>query len=65
MEWGNTVGFQLRLLLGTKKQSLSFTIKNNMQLISALAFFHIPLPEYKIAFDNEKNVCYGVRLEQE
>lgn len=48
-----------------KKQSLSFTLNNNMQPIPALAFFHIPLPEYKIAFDDEKNARYGARLENE
>ena len=29
-----------------KRQSLSFTINNNMQPIPSVAFFHIPLPEY-------------------
>ena len=48
-----------------KKQSLHFTINNNMQPIPALAFFHIQLPEYKTAFDDEKNVRYGERLEKE
>lgn len=48
-----------------KKQSLLSTIKNNMQPLPSLAFFHIPLPEYKTAFDNEKNVRYGTRLEEE
>ncbi len=48
-----------------KKQSLQFTINNNMRPIPALAFFHIQLPEYKTAFDDEKNVRYGVRLEKE
>ena len=48
-----------------KKQSLQFTINNNMRSIPALAFFHIQLPEYKTAFDDEKNVRYGVRLEKE
>ena len=48
-----------------KKQSLQFTINNNMRPVPALAFFHIQLPEYKTAFDDEKNVRYGVRLEKE
>ena len=48
-----------------KKQSLQFTINNNMQPIPALAFFHIQLPEYKKAFDDDKNARYGVRLENE
>ena len=48
-----------------KKQSLQFTINNNMQPIPALAFFHIQLPEYKTAFDDENNVRFGQRLEKE
>ena len=48
-----------------KKQSLSFTINNDYQPIPAVAFFHIPLPEYKTAFDDEKNVRFGERLEKE
>ena len=48
-----------------KKQSLQFTINNNMQPVPALAFFHIQLPEYKAAFDDTKNIRYGERLEKE
>ena len=48
-----------------RKQSLQFTIENNMEPIPALAFFHIQLPEYKIAFDDERHVRYGERLEKE
>jgi len=33
--------------------------------LTALAFFHIPLPEYKLAFDNIKNKRVGVRYENE
>lgn len=33
--------------------------------LPALAFFHIPLPEYKEAFDNLKNKRIGVRYEDE
>lgn len=33
--------------------------------LPALAFFHIPLPEYKEAFDNLKNKRVGVRYEDE
>ena len=48
-----------------KNKSLEFTLKNNMHPIPSLAFFHIPLPEYSIAFDDEKNIRYGERLEKE
>ena len=33
--------------------------------LPALAFFHIPLPEYRMAFDNIKNRRRGVRYENE
>lgn len=33
--------------------------------LPALAFFHIPLPEYKLAFDDLKNKRVGVRYENE
>lgn len=48
-----------------KRQSLKFTINNNLQPIPSVAFFHIPLPEYRAAFNDEKNIRYGVRLEKE
>ena len=48
-----------------KKQSIHYTIQNNMVPLPALAYFHIPLPEYRTAFDDEKNVRYGVRKEDE
>jgi hypothetical protein len=48
-----------------REQSLRYTVKNNFQPLPALAYFHIPLPEYQLAFDNEKNVRYGERKENE
>ncbi|MFA6359584.1 MAG: metallophosphoesterase family protein [Dysgonamonadaceae bacterium] len=48
-----------------KKQSIRLTINNNLQPVPSVAFFHIPLPEYRTAFNDEKNVRYGVRLEKE
>lgn len=48
-----------------KKQSLQYTIKNNFKPLPALAYFHIPLPEYRTAFDDEKNIRFGVRKEDE
>jgi|AGTN01.3.fsa_nt_gi Predicted phosphohydrolases len=48
-----------------KKQSLHYTVKNNFRPLPALAYFHIPLPEYRLAFNDEKNARYGIRLEDE
>ena len=48
-----------------REQSLFYTIKNNLEPLPAVAYFHIPLPEYQLAFDDEKNTRYGVRKEAE
>lgn len=48
-----------------RDQSLHYTLKNNFQPLPALAYFHIPLPEYRMAFNNDKNVRYGDRKEDE
>ncbi len=48
-----------------REQSLHYTIKNNLEPLPALAYFHIPLPEYRLAFNNEKNIRYGIRKEDE
>lgn len=48
-----------------KKQSLSHTVTNNLRPLPALAFFHIPLPEYRLAFNDKKNIRYGERKENE
>lgn len=48
-----------------KKQSLHYTLQNNLQPLPALAFFHIPLPEYRLAFNDENNKRVGVRKEDE
>ena len=48
-----------------KKQSMNYTVNNNMRPLPALAYFHIPLPEYRTAFNNDKNKRFGVRLEEE
>lgn len=47
-----------------KKQSNSFKNTNNKTL-PALAFFHIALPEYSIAFNDMRNKRIGVRYEAE
>lgn len=48
-----------------KEQSLHYTLKNNFNPLPALAYFHIPLPEYSQAFNDEKNKRLGVRKENE
>lgn len=48
-----------------RKQSLHYTVKNNHRPLPALAYFHIALPEYRLAFNDEKNVRYGERKEDE
>ncbi len=48
-----------------KKQSYHYFKLNNYQTLPALAYFHIPLPEYKLAFDDENNKRYGIRKEGE
>ena len=47
-----------------RKTSASFT-QANKEPLPALAFFHIPLPEYKTAFDDISNKRVGVRYEKE
>lgn len=48
-----------------KKQSMHYTVQNNYKPLPALAFFHIPLPEYRAAFNDEENVRFGQRNEDE
>lgn len=48
-----------------REQSSFYTRKNNREPLPALAYFHIPLPEYQIAFDDDANKRYGVRKEDE
>jgi hypothetical protein len=48
-----------------REQSMYYTIQNNFTPLPALAYFHIPLPEYRLAFNEEKNRHYGVRKEDE
>lgn len=46
------------------EQSRNQKMKNG-RVLPALAFFHIPLPEYRQAYGNEKNPPIGVRFEDE
>lgn len=47
-----------------RSKSESFTLQNNGMPIPALAFFHIPLPEYSEAASTEESVLIGHRLEK-
>ncbi|MEI6275640.1 MAG: metallophosphoesterase family protein [Prolixibacteraceae bacterium] len=47
------------------KNSREFTRQNNGNPLPALAFFHIPLPEYTLAIHQKKAVVFGVRTEEE
>jgi 3',5'-cyclic AMP phosphodiesterase CpdA len=47
------------------EKSAAFKRANSDSTLTALAFFHIPVPEYKLAFDEQKNMRVGVRYEDE
>ena len=47
-----------------KQQSEAYTEANNGNPLPALAFFHIPLPEYHEVFQNEDSFIYGLRKEK-
>lgn len=44
------------------EQSRQWRTRRNGQILPALAFFHIPLPEYQTVWDQE--VCYGYKQER-
>lgn len=46
------------------RQSAAFTKANGGTPLPALAFFHIPLPEYNQAASNENAILIGTRLEK-
>ncbi len=46
-----------------RKQSRKFTAENNAVPYPALAFFHIPLPEYEDAWNNKTNLPVGEKRE--
>lgn len=48
-----------------RDQSQKIKKANDGVTIPAMAFFHIPIPEYAQAYRNEKNPAIGVRLEDE
>ena len=47
-----------------EEQSKAFTAANNGVPLPALAFFHIPLPEYHEVCQNEDIFIYGIRKEK-
>lgn len=47
-----------------RKQSAAFTAQNNNQPLPALAFFHIPLPEYSQAAEDQNAILRGTRMEK-
>lgn len=46
-----------------RQQSTSFTEANGGKPVPALMFFHIPLPEYRMASETDGNVLVGTRME--
>lgn len=45
-------------------QSAAYTLRNGGQPLPALAFFHIPLPEYNEAASDENAILRGTRMEE-
>lgn len=56
--------FDLSQINWYKKISSKFTKENNSKPLPALAFFHIPLPEYNQVWDTEDIVKFGVKNEK-
>lgn len=47
-----------------RQQSAAYTAKNGGKPVPALAFFHIPLPEYNEASASERAILRGTRMEE-
>ena len=47
-----------------RQQSTVYRMKNNNRPLPALAFFHIPFPEYNMAASDENAIMRGTRMEQ-
>ena len=47
-----------------REQSAAYTAQNAGKPLPALAFFHIPLPEYNEAASNENAILRGTRMEE-
>lgn len=48
-----------------RTMSAHYTARNHDTPLPAYAFFHIPLPEYRTAYDDPRNIAYGIRKEEE
>ena len=46
-----------------RKQSASYTGKNNGIPVPSLSFFHIPFPEYKTLWEQDSAICIGSKHE--
>lgn len=51
--------------IGWYRNQSKMQVAANGKILPALAFFHIPLPEYSEAYKNEKHPPVGLRLEKE
>ena len=47
-----------------RRQSATYRSQNSGRPLPALAFFHIPLPEFNMAVDNPQCILYGTRMER-
>lgn len=47
-----------------REQSKAYTAKHGGKPLPALAFFHIPLPEYHQAVQSEQSILRGIRMEE-
>ena len=47
-----------------RNKSASYTHKNKGTPVPSLAFFHIPLPEYTLLWNNDSASCIGSKLEE-
>lgn len=47
-----------------RRQSAEYTAKNGGKALPAIAFFHIPLPEYNQAASDENAILIGTRMEK-
>lgn len=57
-------GFTLDQVNWYRSQSAAYTERNGGKPLPALAFFHIPLPEYNQAAADESAILIGTRMEK-
>lgn len=56
--------FDFSQILWYQKKSRDFTRQNQCKPLPALAFFHIPLPEYALAFNQKNAIRFGFMNEE-